>query len=71
MSLDTRIRIIGPTVAGEFFFSDSHNNIWDGKHWRGFGIPKMFSAFRDAFSVREKAAKAYVPFAAAIQKATP
>ena len=43
------VRIIGPTVRGTFFISDTDNRIWDGKSWRGFGMALDYRTFKEAF----------------------
>lgn len=59
MSDKDKLIIKGPSCDGHFFIIDRANNIWDGKRWRGFGCPKWFYAFRDAWIETDKAAKSH------------
>lgn len=54
------ILVEGPTIVGEFFVRDRCGNVWTGRRWRGFGMPKMYATFHKAFVVacRIKKAKA-------------
>lgn len=43
------ILIDGPTINGEFFIRNRRGDVWDGRRWRGVGLPKGYLQFMPAF----------------------